>query len=285
MLSTTWPHQSMFDPYSHFSPGSKQQRRHDRCPGRGDDAGLAMFSRQAVVVLVEKIVAETGRVQHQHTRGDVALGRTQFRLAVAVEAFEHLEISDIGREIFRRHVEVELALLHALHHRRSGDRLGGRKDRHDAVRRHRMAGAQYTLAGGTFVDVCLSIRNHGDYAGYARRAADRPVEDLIACTFQGHGFLPSLNRDEKCRACFAAPPRIGLAMSRSGRNIELSGWNRIAAAVAGTTCSKSAPSISRDVRVSYCRARKASVHQYLRPEGVGASRRCQRRGASLTDSR
>jgi hypothetical protein len=86
------------------------------------------------------------------------------------------------------------------------------------------------------VDVCLAIRNHGDYAGYARRAADRPVEDLIACTFQGHGFLPSLYRDEMPGLLRGAASH-GLAISRSGRNIELSGWNRIAAGVAGTTCS------------------------------------------------
>ena len=138
--STTWPAQSMLQPYSQSSPGSNSKRRVDRRLRRGDHARLAMLLRETVVLLVEEVVAEAGRVQQQHPRGDVALGRAQLGLAVRVEALQHLQLADLRRVGLGRRVEIELAVLDQLQARRAGDRLGRREDREHACRascRHR----------------------------------------------------------------------------------------------------------------------------------------------------
>ena len=44
--------------------GIEQKRRHDRCLRRSNNAWLAVFAGEPVVVLVEEIIAEAGGVQH-----------------------------------------------------------------------------------------------------------------------------------------------------------------------------------------------------------------------------
>ena len=119
-----------------FVAGIEQQRRHQGCLRAGDHARLTALLREAEVTGVEEVVAEAGRMQHQHAGGDVALRRPQLRLAVGVKSVEHFELADVGDVGFGRGVQVELAFLDALHDRRAGDRFRGREDGEDRVGRH-----------------------------------------------------------------------------------------------------------------------------------------------------
>ena len=97
-----------------------------------------MLLREHVVVRVEDVVAEAGRMQHEHASGDVAFGRAQLRLAAGVEAVKNLYFANV-RGIFPRwRIEVELAIFNTLHDRRAGDRLRSREDGEDSVGGHKV---------------------------------------------------------------------------------------------------------------------------------------------------
>ena len=168
----------------------------ERCPERrlrgGDDAGLAVFLGQAVVLLVEEVVAEAGRVQEQHAGGDGALGRPQPGLAGGVEALQDLGLADLGRVFLGRGVEVEPALLDQLQDGRAGDRLGGREDREHGIRGHVRVLAEDPLAGRTLVDVAAPVGRHCDHPRDARTARDGPVQDRVGGVLQlvGHRLPP-----------------------------------------------------------------------------------------------
>jgi len=130
-------------------------------------------------VLVEEIVAKTGRVQQQHPGGDVALGCTQLRLSIRVEAFDHLQLADLGDVGLGGRVEVKFALFDELQRRRAGDRLGGREDREHGVGRHVRVAVQPALASGTFVDVALGVGDHRHHAGHARLGRYDAVQDRV----------------------------------------------------------------------------------------------------------
>ena len=55
-----------------------------------------MLLREAKVIGVEEVVTESGRVQHQHAGGDVALRRPQPRIAACIESFEPFELAQFG---------------------------------------------------------------------------------------------------------------------------------------------------------------------------------------------
>ena len=187
----------------------EKERRVDGGLRCGDHRGLAVFLGEAVVGLVEEIVAEAGRVQHQHAGGDIALGRAELRIAGGVEAVDDLELADVGRVFLGRRVEIELALLDALQDRRAGDRLGGGEDREDAVGRHVGVLAHDALARRAFVDVFVLVGHHGDDAGYARVRGGDAIENGVEGRFQGHGrFSSVVNRSLRpaLREADAMPP-------------------------------------------------------------------------------
>ncbi len=159
--------------------GIEQKRRRQRRLRGGDDARLTVLRRQPIVGLVEEVVAEPGRVQHQHARGDVPLRRPQSRLAGIVETLDDLQLAEVRNIGPCGRVEIELALLDELQSRRTGDRLGGRKDRKDAVGRHRVVFAEGAFSGCALVDDALAVRGHGDDARNAGSARHNAIEDGV----------------------------------------------------------------------------------------------------------
>src|SRR5208283_3166090 len=122
----------------------EQQWGHQRRLGRGDDARLTLLLREAIVVLVEEIVAHAGRVQQQHAGGDVALGRAQLWLPMRVEALDHPQLADLGDVGLGRRVAVEPA-----------------------------------LTGRTFVDGSLAVGEHRDDARNPRIGGHDTVQDRV----------------------------------------------------------------------------------------------------------
>ena len=186
MPSTTWPTQSMLEPYSHSSPGSNR-RGVERRLRRREHARLPALLGEAVVVLVEEVVAEARGVQEQHPGGDVAPGRAQPGLSLSIETLEHLQLADVRGIDLGRRIELEPAILDQLQRGGAGDRLGGRKDGEHGVGRHVGVAALHALAGRAIVDVFGTIgrdRDHAGDAGLTRRSpcakchrwnsADRP---------------------------------------------------------------------------------------------------------------
>jgi len=101
------------------------------------NAGLAFLLGEPVVSPIEEIVSHASGVGQQHAGRDVALWCTQTRLPLGSKpsmTFNLLILGDIG---LSRHIEVELAFLYKLQCRCTYDRFGRRKDREDAIRRHR----------------------------------------------------------------------------------------------------------------------------------------------------
>ena len=169
--------------------GIEQERRPERRLRGGDDAGLAVLLGQAVVLLVEEVVAEAGGVQEQHAGGDGALGRPQPGLAGGVEALQDLGLADLGRVFLGRGVEVELAVLDQLQAGGAGDRLGGREDREHRIGGHRGVLAEQALAGGALVDVAAAVGRHGDHARHARGSSDGALQDRVAGSLQAVGHV------------------------------------------------------------------------------------------------
>ena len=66
-------------------------------------------------VAVPHIVGEAGGMGHEMAQRDRILRRPQFRLALGIEAFQHLRGGEIGQQLADRRVERELALLDQLH--------------------------------------------------------------------------------------------------------------------------------------------------------------------------
>ena len=123
----------------------EEQRSLDGGAGAGDDRRLAVLLRHALVHLVEEVIAEAARVQHQLPGGHVGLRRAQSGLAVGVEPFDNLKVPD-GRGVgFRGGIKVQKPLFDALKRRCPGDGLGGGEDRKDRVLGHRVV-AQPPLA-------------------------------------------------------------------------------------------------------------------------------------------
>ena len=83
-----------------------------------------MLLGQAIVVFVEDVIAEAGSVQHQHARCDIAPGWAQSRVPVRVKAFQHLQVADLRRVVFRGRVEVQQSLLDTLQHCGAAHGLG-----------------------------------------------------------------------------------------------------------------------------------------------------------------
>ena len=151
-----------------------------------------MLLGQAIVLLVEEVVAEAGGVQEQHAGGDGALGRPQPGLAGGVEALQDLGLADLRCVFLGRGVEVEPALLDQLQDGCAGDRLGGREDREHGIRGHVGVLAEHPLAGRALVDVATPVGRHCDHPRDPRSARDGSVQDRVGGVLQlvGHRLPP-----------------------------------------------------------------------------------------------
>ena len=175
-----------------FVAGIEEQRRHEGRLRAGDYTRLAVLLRQAKVVGVEEVVAEAGRVQHQHAGGDVPLRRPQPGLAGSIEPVEHLELADVGDVDPCGGIQVEPTFLDALQDRRAGDRLCGREDREDGVGGHSLTGAKDTLSGSAFVDVGRAVGDHRHDARNTVLTSRNLLQDPVTFIFQVavHRLLP-----------------------------------------------------------------------------------------------
>ena len=96
--STALPAQSIEMPYSHFSPGSNTSGVRQRGVLAGDDAGDAGRLHVAAHVGVPDVVGEASGVGQQVAQGDGAPGRPQARLAVGIEALQHLHAAEFRQD-------------------------------------------------------------------------------------------------------------------------------------------------------------------------------------------
>ena len=110
----------------------------------------------------------------------------KFRLALGIEAFEHLRRGEIRQHLADRRVERELALLDQLHAGGGGDRLGHRGDPEHAVGRHGVVLGQVAFAERALIDHFLARRGHGDHAGNLLGVAFL-TQHLIDLSFALHG--------------------------------------------------------------------------------------------------
>ena len=135
-------------------------------------------------ILAEVVVAEAGGVGEEMPQRDRALGRARARLAGGVETFQHLDGGDIGYDLGRWSVEIELALLDELHGACSRERLGHRRDPHDGISGHGRRLAEDPLAVGPFIDDRVPIGGHCDDAGHIAgidRTLQQRVDLVHAC--------------------------------------------------------------------------------------------------------
>ena len=154
----------MLMPYSHLSPGSKDERRAEGRQLSGGPRGQSRCLHVAARVRVPDVVAEPGRVGQQVAQRDRPLRRTQLGRAGGVEALQHLGRAQARVDVRHGLLDLELALLDELHRRHGGDRLGHRGDAEDGVERHRRALVERAQAEGPFVEHALVGRGHGHHA-------------------------------------------------------------------------------------------------------------------------
>ena len=155
----------------------------------GDDAGRAGLLHVLAHVGVPHVVAEAGGVGHEVAQRDRLRRRAQLRLAVVVEALEHLGRGEVRQQFADRLVERELALFDQLHRARGRDRLGHRGDPEHAVGGHRIVLAEVALAERALVDHLLGGGRHRDHAGNLPGVA-LLAENLVDIRLVLHGWLP-----------------------------------------------------------------------------------------------
>ena len=188
----------------------EQHRGVDRGVGGRDDARLAVILRKTVVGLVEEIVGEARGVQKQHPRRHIAFRRAQLRLAVVVEAVDHLQLADRRRILLGRRVEIEPAVLDQLQANGAGNRFRGRKDGADAVGGHVDIAAEPALAHGAFVDIAVPVGRDRCHARHAGRGTDGLVQDRIAGGLKiTHGGSPPVSPGARPQSAGRTPLRSG----------------------------------------------------------------------------
>jgi hypothetical protein len=167
-----------------------QQHRADRLEAAGDDGRDVARGAELQVVLAEELVAQARGVQQQVVDRDAPLRATQARLAVGIEALEHLQRVDLRHMVAGGVGQVQPAFLDQLQGQRRGHRLGGREDREHRVQRHRGGLAQFAHAGGAGIDLGQAVGDHRDDAGHAAVAVhglvQQPVQGGLECVV-GHG--------------------------------------------------------------------------------------------------
>jgi len=95
--------------------GVEEEDRVERSLGRRHDARDAALLAVVYEVVVEEIVAESSRVEHELPDGDVGLRGAGSRLAIVVEAVENLNVGESRRVLLRWIFEGYFPLLHELH--------------------------------------------------------------------------------------------------------------------------------------------------------------------------
>mmetsp|Transcript_38532 Transcript_38532/g.99571 ORF Transcript_38532/g.99571 Transcript_38532/m.99571 type:complete len:256 (+) Transcript_38532:669-1436(+) len=143
-------------------------------------AQLPVLQDQLEVRFVKRLVRKARCVGQQMARRDVAHWRPQLGVALGIEAFEDLHLTEVRRVLPRRGVQVEPALLDQLQRAGGGQRLGARVDAHHGVERHVAVGAQASLPRAPLVDVPVAVRDDGDDARHTGRPRRRLVQHVVA---------------------------------------------------------------------------------------------------------
>ena len=206
----------MLEPYSHCVAGIEQKGRVERRLRRREHARLPALLGEAVVVLVEEVVAEARGVQQQHPGGDVAPGRAQPGLSLSIETLEHLQLADVRGIDLGRRIELEPAVLDQLQRGGTGDRLGGREDGEHGVGRHVGIPADHALARGPFVDVPVPIGRDRDHAGHAGTSRGHLAQNAI------DGALQTVSHDSPLPHC--ARPLAAARGADQGTGCALDDW-------------------------------------------------------------
>ena len=119
---------------------------HHRIEQRGFHAGQdrRMPGHRQILrhVGVPELIFEAAGVGGELAHRRLALGRAQHRL-VAVEAFEHLDLGEVGKDVFHGRVGIELAAVDQQHGGRAADGLGHREDAEHGIGGSRLAGRAF----------------------------------------------------------------------------------------------------------------------------------------------
>jgi len=153
----------MLMPYSQRSPGSNAGRLQRRVLAADDPRKVSEFHIFGGIGIPE-VVCEPSGVGQQVTQRYRALGRPQFRFALVIESFQYLRRRQVGQYFADRLVKLELALLHELHRRSSGQSLGHRRDPEHRVHRHIGALSEIALAERALVNDAIVVCRYRDDA-------------------------------------------------------------------------------------------------------------------------
>jgi len=166
--------------------GIEHERGGERLVLSGARGRKARMGRVAAHQRVPDIVAIARRVGHEMPERDRAPGGAQARLAVRIEAFEHLRCREVGQQLFQRILERKPALFDQLHAGCGGDRLGHRGDPEHAVWRHRRVAVERTFAERALIEDLPVGCRHRDHAGDLLRL-DRRAQCRVDLAHLRHG--------------------------------------------------------------------------------------------------
>ena len=167
----------------------EQERRRQRGVLAARDLRNALRLLVGKDVRVPDFVHVAGGMGQQVAQRHRALRRARLRLALLIEAFQHLDFAQIRDDRTCRSVQFQLALLDHLHGRRAGDGLGHGGDPADRVGRHGDAAAGRAFAEPALVDGPFRRRRRRHDAGNVP-ARNRRLQDSVHTVLERHGSLP-----------------------------------------------------------------------------------------------